>query len=139
MKILIIATLLAFTAFADTDPNIVDVKDVETLKDDLSKFDGKMVRISGEVEDKLDGRAIVLESGGLVNNEILVITVPKSKGHKVDSLKEDSEITVVGKLVSRTLSEMRKEYNWEMKPSLVDRVKGVKTFLVADEIFTAVR
>jgi len=131
---LIAFTLMSAWANANETRNVTEVKDVETLNDDLSKYSGQVVRVSGKVEDKIDSRSIVLESGGIFNDEIVVISGPKVKGTNIGTLKEDAKVVVTGTVVMKTVTDFQKEYNWTMTPEMAGEFTDTRAFLVADEI-----
>lgn len=125
-------------ANVDETRTVTEVKDVETLNDDLNKYSGKVVRVSGKIEDRIDSTSVVLESGGIFNDEIIVINGPNLKGTNVNSLKENAKVVVTGTVVMKPLADFRREYNWTLTPQLDGEFTDTRAFLVADEI-TVVR
>lgn len=133
-----LVALIAGLAWANVDETrtVTEVKDVETLNDDLSKYAGKVVRVSGEVEDKIDSRSVVLESGGIFNDEIIVISGPNAKGTDIGALKKDAKVVVTGTVVMKPVADFQKEYNWTLSPQMTGEFTDTRAFLVADEITT---
>lgn len=129
----------AFQAMAAIDGDsrkVLDVTDIETLNDDIKKYDGKTVRVKGEVEDKIDTRSVVIESGGVIDDEIVVIGGPNLKGQQIADLVEDSEVVVTGTVVSKPMAEIRKQYGWNVDEKMAGEFRNVKSYLIADEIST---
>lgn len=108
--------------------------DVEQLNDKIAQHAGKQVSVAGEVEEWLDSRSFVLESGGLFNDEITVIVPPNTKGIDVQRLREDSDIVVSGTVRSVPVVELERELGWDFDPQLEVELEGAKNFLVADRI-----
>jgi len=135
---LAIFTLLSAGAYAEETRNVTEVKDVETLNDDISKYSGQVVRVSGEVEDRIDSRSVVLESGGIFNDEIVVISGPKAKGTNISALKKNAKVVVTGTVIMKPVTDFQREYNWTLTPEMTGEFTDTRAFLVADEI-TAVQ
>lgn len=114
--------------------NVMEVKDVESLNDDLGKFSGKVVRVKGQIQDKLDARAVILESGGIFNDEIVVLTGPNLKGPQVNALNENTEVVVTGTLFTKPLAELKRTYSWNVDKDTEQEFSDVKAYLIADEI-----
>lgn len=108
--------------------------DVEELNDKIAQHAGKQVSVAGEIEDWLDARTFVLESGGLFNDEIAVIVPPNVKGLDVQRLREDADIVVSGTVRSVPVIELERELGWDFDPQLEVELEGTKNFLVADRI-----
>lgn len=107
---------------------------VEQLNDKIAQHAGKQVSVAGELEEWLDSRTFVLESGGLFNDEIAVIVPPNAKGLDVQRLREDADIVVSGTVRSVPLIELERELGWDFDPQLEMEFEGTKNFLVADRI-----
>lgn len=105
------------------------VKDVETLLDDVARYNGQKVQVSGEVEKIIDPKAFVLESGGLFNDEIVVLQ-PQGKLN----VKDDSEVTVTGTVRTVGLVDVEREYGWDLDPQIRIELERVEAFLIADRI-----
>jgi hypothetical protein len=141
-RVLVITALLGLSLAAGAASNktgsVQTIKDVETLNDDLNKYSGQRVQVSGEVEDKIDARSIVLESGGTFNDEIVVVAGPNLKGD-LASLQEDTDVTVTGTIVLKPVADVRRDYRWDVTPDMLAEFRDVKAFLVADEITSVKR
>lgn len=107
---------------------------VEQLNDKIAQHAGKQVSVAGEIEEWLDARTFVLESGGLFNDEIAVIVPPNAKGMDVQRLREDTDIVVSGTVRSVPIIELERELGWDLDPQLEVELEGTKNFLVADRI-----
>jgi len=110
-----------------------DIKDVRTLIRDSNQYSDKTVKVSGEVNKKIDKNSFVLESGGLINNEIVVLMSPEAK-KKADMVKEDEDLTVTGTLRNVGISEIRKELSWDLDPQLEMEFEGIRSYLVATDV-----
>jgi len=133
-QLLIAAALFSFSlsaVAANAKPQVI--KDVETLNDDIKKFSGKSVTVSGEIEDKIDSKTVVLESGGVFNDEIVVIAGPNFKGNFAN-LQEDATVMVTGTVVVRPIAEIRTQYTWDVTPDMQTEFRDVTAFLIADEV-----
>lgn len=138
----VMTVLLSSMAWANkntTTKNLIEVKDVETIMDDLNKYSGKVVRVTGEIEDKIDSRSAVLESGGIFNDEIIIISGPNLKGSSIDSLKEDTNVTVTGTVVMKPITDIRREYDWNLDTGIEPEFSDVKAYLIAEEISSATK
>lgn len=109
------------------------IEDVETLNDNIAKYNNKTVRVKGEVKDKIDPKAVTIESGGIFNDEIVVVAGKNMKGD-LASLKDDANVEVTGTIRTVPVVEIRRELSWDLNPELVAEFEGVDVFLVADEI-----
>lgn len=127
-------TIIVFAEDKSKMSSVTDVKDVETLNDDLRKYNGKRIRVEGNVDHKIDSRAFLLESGGLFNDKIVVLTSPKVKNLDVNALDDDKNIRVTGTLVTKSLATLRKDYSWDLTENRIRELRNAKTYLVADEI-----
>jgi hypothetical protein len=133
------ATVLAvFSAvsFAQTDDQSTDAKhihvnNVEELLDNIARYDDKKVQVSGKVEE-IDGHAFILESGGVFNDEIVVV-IPKEKEKEL-SVKEESNVTVTGTVRTVGVVEIEREYGLDLDPEIEIELERVEAFLIADRI-----
>lgn len=108
--------------------------DVEELNDTIAQQTGKKVTVAGEIEEWLDARSFVLESGGLFNDEIAVIVPPDVKGLDTQRLNEDADIVVSGTVRAMRVVDVERELGWDLQPELEVELEGVKHFLVAERI-----
>ncbi|WP_240761766.1 hypothetical protein [Nitrosococcus wardiae] len=111
----------------DNEPQRVE--DVEELLDSITRYKGQTVRVSGEVEEIIDQKAFILESGGLFNNEIVVL-VPQGNL----TVMEGIDVTVTGTVRVISLIEIDREYGWGLEPYMRVELEDVDTFLVADHV-----
>lgn len=112
----------------------MNAKDVEEINDDLKAFSNKKVKVVGEVKDLIDAKAFVLESGGIFNDEIVVVGDLGLKPRPISDLKEDQKIEVTGILRTTTIVDLKKELSWDLDPQMEAELEGVKGFIVADRI-----
>lgn len=136
MKYFVVATLmcLGFSALSqNANQKLNVVKDVETLNDDINKYSGQRVEVQGEIKDKVDGRSVILESGGILNDEIVVITGPNYKGN-LGGFKEDTMVKVTGTVIAKPYNEIRSQYNWTLNEDMQTEFGDVRAFLVADDV-----
>lgn len=113
------------------------VDDVQTLNKGISNYDNKKVKVTGEIKDKLDKRSFVLEGGGIMNDEIVVVVDPKVQGQKtanVDKLKENAKIEVTGTVKAVPVASVREELSWDLDPKIEVELEGVTGVLVAETI-----
>lgn len=117
-----------------TPKGAIELDDVESLNDDLPRYRGKRVVVTGEVEDKVDSKSMVIESGGIFNDELLVVAGPMLKESDLARFQENHEVKVSGTVRMMTAEQAKKEYGWNPTASAAERIKGRKAFLVADQI-----
>lgn len=131
-----IAVLMVFSAmsFAQTDSQQTsgeprNFETVEELLDIVSRYNGQKVRVSGEVEEIIDQQAFVLESGGLFNDEMVVL-MPKGQLQ----VEEDYEVAVTGTVRTVGLIDIEREYGWDLDPHVKLELEHWEAFLIADRI-----
>ncbi|HYO58395.1 hypothetical protein [Archangium sp.] len=107
---------------------------VEQLNDNIAQYSGRQVSVAGEIEEWLDSRSFVLESGGLFNDEIAVVVPPNAKGLDLQRLHEDADVVVSGTVRSVPVIELERELGWDFDPELEVELEGTKNFLVVDRI-----
>lgn len=112
----------------------VNVNTVSTLNANLDLYKNKMVAVHGEVDDKVNERAFLLESGGLINDELVVIASDKIPADQLAAIKEDSEVQVKGTVKVMSLADAKKEFRWTLSKEDEKELRDVKTFLVAESI-----
>ncbi|MFP2901684.1 hypothetical protein [Corallococcus sp. 4LFB] len=139
--------LLAFTAQAQSQqgasksasgqqkpPPQAQQLDVEELNDNISSYVGQKVSVAGEIENKLDARSFVMESGGIFDDEIVVVVPQKSQGLRPVRLREDANIVVTGTVRSIPIVDVERQLGWDLDPELKIELEGTRNFLVADRI-----
>ncbi|ADJ29392.1 conserved hypothetical protein [Nitrosococcus watsonii C-113] len=105
------------------------VEDVEKLLDNIERYDGQKVTVSGEVEERIDKKAFILESGGLFNDEIVVV-MPKGNLN----VQEDDEVTVTGTVRAVKFVDVEREYDWVLDEEIRTEIEDVDAFLIADHV-----
>lgn len=110
--------------------------DVEELNDVLPQMRGRTVTVVGEVEEELHERAFMLESGGLFDDEIIVLVPPQAKRAGV-VIQDDEKLEVVGTVRAVRVVDIERDYGWDLDPELEAELEGVRHYLVADRIVRA--
>jgi hypothetical protein len=108
--------------------------DVEELNDDVARYVGQRVSVAGEIQEWLDPRSFVLESGGILDDEIAVVVPRDAKGIDPSTLAEDADVVVSGTVRQATLVDIERELGWDLRPELEIEFDGTRTYLVADRI-----
>jgi hypothetical protein len=112
----------------------VQVEDVEELLDNIDRYVDTRVSVSGEIEEHIDSQSFVLESGGLFNDEIVVVVPQGAEGLDLMQLREDSDVVVTGTLRTVSRLEIEREYGWDLDPEIEVELEDVEVYLVADRI-----
>ena len=110
-----------------------ELLDVEELRDRLPEIGSRTVNVAGEVDDKLDGRSFVLESGGLFDDEIVVI-VPPEVAKAAGSIEEDEDLVVTGTVRRVRVIDIEREYDWDLDPELAVELEDTDHYLIASRI-----
>lgn len=113
-------------------PQPSPVADVETLNDQLRKFAGRRIQVDGRIVDKIDARSVMLQSGGLWNDQIVVVAAPRLKD-QLNKLPLGREILVTGVLLLKPV-DPRTDDSWTLTTRLATGFRDVKAFLIADQI-----
>lgn len=107
---------------------------VQELNRNIAQHQGQRVSVAGEIEEKLDGRSFILESGGLINDEILVLVPKNAQGINAQQLRDDANLVVTGTVRSMPVVEVERELGWDLDPQLEVELEGARNFLVAERI-----
>lgn len=70
------------------------IEDVESLLDNKAQYDGLRVSVSGQITKQLDSKSFILESGGVLNDEVLVMTTKDQDFSQ--NLKQKTSMNVTG-------------------------------------------
>lgn len=129
----IVMITLSAVSFAQTNQSIDKtryqfVENVEELLDNIARYDNKKVRVPGEVEE-IDRRAFILESGGVFQDEIIVV-MPET-GMWV---REDADVIVAGTVRTISIIEIEREYGLDLDPEIEIELKDREAFLIAERI-----
>jgi hypothetical protein len=108
--------------------------DVQDLNMNISQHVGQRVSVAGEIEEKPGPRSLILESGGIFNDEILVIVPANAQGLKAQQLQDDADIVVTGTVRSMSVVEVERELGWDLNPEIEVELEGTRNFLVAERI-----
>jgi hypothetical protein len=117
---------------AENEP--VPVGDVKHLLKNADEFADKRITVAGEVEEFLDPRSFVLESGGFLMDEITVIMPEGAKGVDPALLREDSEVRVIGTVRTFSAVDIEREFDWDFAPAITVDLEKTNTYLVAEKI-----
>lgn len=135
LTILIASLFVSFPAWTQQGKSAVaSLNDVETLMDNPTKYDNQKISIKGEVKDQIDSQSFVLESGGIFDDEVVVLMSPQMKEAKAKTPKEDSAVTVTGTVRMVPIVEIRRELSWDLDPQMEAELQGAKVFVVADKV-----
>lgn len=113
---------------------VAELDDVEELQDNIQAFIGQRVRVPGEVEDVLGPRSFVLESGGIFDDEIVVVIPARAQGMDPALMRQDTQVTVTGTVRSSPIIDIERETGWDFDPELEIELEGTRIFLVADSV-----
>lgn len=108
--------------------------DVQDLNANIDQYLGKKISVAGEIEDKEGPRSFVLESGGIFNDEILVVVPNNARGLNPQQLQDDADIVVSGTVRAMTVMDVERELGWDLDPELEVEMEGTRNYLVADQI-----
>jgi hypothetical protein len=109
------------------------VLDVEELRDDLNRFTNQTVKVAAEIDTWIGPRAFIIESGGIINDHVLVVVPPAAKGIQAKDLKTDDDVLITGKVRALTVLELERELGWNLEPQLEAELSTTR-ILVADNI-----
>lgn len=108
--------------------------DVQELNQNIDQYAGRQVSVAGEIEEKLGPRSFILESGGIFNDEIVVVLPTNVQGLKPQQLRDDADIVVTGTVRQMTVVEVERELGWDLNPEIEAEFEGTRSYLVADRI-----
>jgi hypothetical protein len=123
------AISLAQASDQSTD-NVIKVKNVKELLDNIVRYNGKKIQVSGKVDKVIDAHSFILESGGVFNNEIVVI-VPKNNRKVTEN---NAPATVTGSLRTADLIETETYYDQKLNPELSIEKDEIEAYIVADKV-----
>jgi hypothetical protein len=124
------AISLAQATDQPADDTVHKVKNVKELLNNIARYDGQKIQVSGKVDKKIDNHSFILESGGLFNNEIVVI-VPKNN---MTVTEGNSPVTVTGTLRTADIFEIETYYNQKLNPELSIEKDEIEAYIVADNV-----
>lgn len=110
-----------------------EFENVEKLLDNVARYNGQKVIVSGKVEKRLTQKAFLLESGGLFDNAIyneIVVLIPEGDLQ----VREGRSVTVTGTVRVKDPGEAEREYGREVDQDIKMELKNVEAFLVAERI-----
>ena len=109
--------------------------DVEALLDNPAEFVGKQVSVPGEVEYLIDQQTFVLESGGIINDEVVVFIPEEFPKEQLPLVVDDAELVVKGILRAFNVIEFEREIDWwDWTPEIEAELERVELVLVAEDI-----
>ncbi|MBD66625.1 MAG: hypothetical protein CME62_15560 [Halobacteriovoraceae bacterium] len=112
--------------------------DVEELLDDEDKFNGQEVTLHGEVERVIDNRTFVLESGGIINDEVVVVLEKGLSPDEVAGLiQKDQKLIVKGKFNKSALRDHSVDQELSYKGSEYETdMDKTESFVLGSEVRT---
>ena len=114
-------------------PSANRFEDVEALMDKVENLNGQKVAVSGEVDD-IAGTTFVLEGGGIINDEIVVVLGKGMEDAQKGLVADDSEIQIEGTIHQGRLVDASGELGVNFDSDLRDRLNKVQQYLVAEKI-----
>ncbi len=124
--------VLANSAKAGTDA--VKFEDVETLMDNIAKHDHAKVSVKGEVKDLITPGAFVLESGGIFDDEIVVVLPKQIRDANVNKIREDADLVVNGTIRRVPVVTIQREIGWDFDPQVKVELDRTNNYLVAESV-----
>lgn len=109
------------------------IADVEELVDNLPQHVGSRITVPGEVRNKT-AQSFVLESGGWINDEILVVAGPKVNKDQFAQFQEDNNVSVIGTVKTGTPAELKRELGGELDTELEAEIGGARAYIVAEQV-----
>lgn len=118
-----------------TEGKTTHVRDVEELLDQKAKLDNKSVSVSGEIEEVLDERTFILESGGLFDDEVVVFMDKNVQADELNRLiKEDKELIVNGTFKRATVAEIEREHDWKFSSDSKKKLKKSQAYILGSQL-----
>jgi hypothetical protein len=109
-------------------------EDVEDLMDRVEQLDNQTVTVAGEVDKLIDPQSFILESGGIINDEIVVVMDKKLMDAQKAMATDDANLIVTGTVRRIPVAQLRKELGWNFDSKWDEKFGRVKNFLIASEI-----
>jgi hypothetical protein len=109
-------------------------EDVEDLMDRVEQLDNQTVTVAGEVDKLIDPQSFILESGGIINDEIVVVMDKKLMDAQKAMATDDANLIVTGTVRRIPVAQLRKELGWNFDSKWDEKFGRVKSFLIASEI-----
>lgn len=129
----LVAVVVPFVALSGIDGKYKAFSDVKDLRNEIKATDTRNVSVVGDVQSIEHKKHFVLESGGIINDSILVIT-PKSLDNLAGSLKQDQKVKVYGEVYITQQREIVRKEDWQLDPHVEAEMKRRKMFLLAEKI-----
>ncbi|MCW8193391.1 hypothetical protein F6455_01160 [Proteobacteria bacterium 005FR1] len=130
---LAMVTVLA-PALGQAEQEAMPVGSVNHLLDNAGKYVNERITVPGEVEELLDPRTFVLESGGIFMDEVTVVVPKGTKGFNPALLREDSDIRVTGTVRQASAVDIEQELDFKFAPAIKIELDSADTYLVAETI-----
>lgn len=109
----------------------IKVQSVKELNQDMNKFEDKRVTVRGRVERVIDEYSLVIESGGLINDEIVV---SGSSPIKKEALKEDQLIEVTGFYRTVPVVDVQRKKAETFGSPVRKNLEGISTMIMQEKI-----
>lgn len=110
------------------------LENVRTLMKNSIAYEGQLVTVRGDVKKKRGSRAFELESGGFINNEILVVMGPESTGPRVLALEDDQEVVVIGTVRHLSTVSYERDPSWGLDPEIQMELDDSRPVIIADQV-----
>ena len=107
--------------------------DVEAVVEEPAEYYGKQVTVTGEVTEIYSPRAFALESGGLIDETILVVTKTPIQVLAPMTLDVEDDIAVTGMVRQMVVADVEQELGWDLEETLEVEYQG-KPVIVAQSL-----
>lgn len=132
MKLLL--PLLTFAADPALMNSTAQVPNVEQLLSTSANYVDRKIIVSGKIDARLDDRALILESGDYLGDEIVVVLSPAVPVALAAAIPLESSAQVTGVLRMAPLRVLRNELNWAPSARVQNALEDTQLYLVADDI-----
>jgi hypothetical protein len=94
---------------------------VDSVVEEPGRYYGRVVTVRGEIEDTIGPRSFTLDENSLDATTDLFVLLP----HSASGLREDTEVTVTGRVRRFMHVELQREHDWfDATPDVVARHEG---------------
>lgn len=112
---------------------VMTLDDVEVLNDQPARYDGRQVRVPGEVSERVDDRSFILESGGWIDDEILVV-LSQNATQLAGLVNDDAELIVTGTVRTYQVVDIERETGWDFNPEIEAEFEDIKAVIIASDV-----
>lgn len=107
--------------------------DVESLMDNVEAYTGQLISVAGEVE-KVDSHSFVLESGGIIDDEVIVLFDKDISEREKRLVKDGAKLIVEGKVKQGNVLQTEKDTGHFFDSSLHSKLRRVKSYIIASRV-----